>query len=102
MEPAGRQASGSWERIHSRGSMDNGQEYGLERTLRNNLQSNAIYGVTMNEFELWFANLAGGNRPHPWQRALGEDAELRDRLIRIPTGFGSFGINLVITIRQDA
>ena len=75
---------------------------GLERTLQNNLQSNAIYGVTMNEFELWFANLAGGNRPHPWQRALGEDAELRDRLIRIPTGFGSFGINLVITIRQDA
>ena len=61
---------------------------GLERTLQSNLQSNAIYGVTMNEFELWFANLAGGNRPHPWQRALGEDGELRDRLIRIPTGFG--------------
>ncbi len=42
----------------------------------------------MNDFESWFAKLAGGNRPHPWQRALGEDAELRDRLIRIPTGFG--------------
>lgn len=81
MQPATRQASSSWHGIHPPGD-------GLERTLQSNLQTNAIYGVTMNEFETWFANLAGGNRPHPWQRALGEDAKLRDRLIRIPTGFG--------------
>ena len=31
---------------------------------------------------------ATGNRPHPWQRRLGERAACDDRLIRIPTGLG--------------
>jgi len=35
----------------------------------------------------WFSGLANV-QPHPWQIALGTDATCRDRMIRIPTGFG--------------
>jgi CRISPR-associated endonuclease/helicase Cas3 len=35
----------------------------------------------------WFQRIAG-KPPHEWQRQLGEDAVVRDRMIRIPTGFG--------------
>jgi len=35
----------------------------------------------------WFSRITG-NVPHEWQRLLGEDAHCRERMIRIPTGFG--------------
>ena len=35
----------------------------------------------------WFQGLTG-DPPHEWQRVLGEDARCRERMIRIPTGFG--------------
>jgi len=38
-------------------------------------------------YETWFKRLVAAS-PHAWQSALGGDAVLRDRLIRIPTGFG--------------
>ena len=36
----------------------------------------------------WFLRLTGFE-PHAWQRELGDDIEFRDRLLRLPTGFGS-------------
>ncbi len=41
----------------------------------------------MNAYSDWFQKVAGAP-PHPWQAELGGDATLRDRLLRIPTGFG--------------
>lgn len=38
-------------------------------------------------YEKWFST-AAGFAPRSWQKALGDDANCRDRLIRIPTGFG--------------
>ena len=35
----------------------------------------------------WFSKITG-DVPHEWQRSLGEDAHCRERMIRIPTGFG--------------
>lgn len=35
----------------------------------------------------WFEQISGFP-PHPWQLTLGEDETCRDRLLRIPTGFG--------------
>ena len=41
------------------------------------------------EFQSWFARVMGdGRTPHSWQTELGQDARCRDRLLRIPTGFG--------------
>lgn len=40
------------------------------------------------EYARWFSSLAGISEPHPWQNTLGADPTCRDRLIRIPTGFG--------------
>ncbi|MEW6320113.1 MAG: DEAD/DEAH box helicase [Acidobacteriota bacterium] len=46
-------------------------------------------------FERFFKHLTGGSRPgdsgyepHAWQSRLAADSVCRDRLIRIPTGFG--------------
>jgi hypothetical protein len=41
----------------------------------------------MTEYDQWFASVTG-SAPHPWQRQLADDGSCRDRLIRIPTGFG--------------
>lgn len=41
----------------------------------------------MNAFDQFFENLTGHAR-HEWQSRLGADYVCRDRLIRIPTGFG--------------
>lgn len=38
-------------------------------------------------YSAWFS-AATGFEPRPWQKTLGDDAICRDRLIRIPTGFG--------------
>ncbi len=38
-------------------------------------------------YAMWFQSITG-NHPYEWQRELGEDAECRERMIRIPTGFG--------------
>lgn len=38
-------------------------------------------------FEAFFSKMASAS-PRPWQAALASDALCRDRLIRIPTGFG--------------
>lgn len=38
-------------------------------------------------YDSWFERLTGF-APHPWQRELGADVDCRDRLLRIPTGFG--------------
>ena len=35
-----------------------------------------------------FFEMATGHSPHPWQRALAEEANPTSRLIRIPTGLG--------------
>lgn len=35
----------------------------------------------------WFQERTGFS-PHPWQETLGEDETCRDRLLRVPTGFG--------------
>jgi CRISPR-associated endonuclease/helicase Cas3 len=43
--------------------------------------------MTDTTYSEWFGSVTG-NAPHEWQRELGEDAECRDRMIRIPTGFG--------------
>lgn len=39
------------------------------------------------EYGEWFKTVTSF-KPHGWQRALGEDGEFKDRLLRIPTGFG--------------
>lgn len=39
------------------------------------------------DFDVWFQGWQGF-RPHPWQRGLARAEGCRDRLIRIPTGFG--------------
>ncbi len=41
----------------------------------------------MTDFAAWFTRLTG-HAPHPWQVQLSSGADCRDRLIRIPTGFG--------------
>ncbi len=41
----------------------------------------------MTAFEPWFRDVAGFPA-HPWQVEVGTDPECRDRLLRIPTGFG--------------
>ncbi|MBA3708741.1 MAG: DEAD/DEAH box helicase [Planctomycetes bacterium] len=41
----------------------------------------------MTEFTTWFAAMTG-HPPHPWQEELACATDCRDRLIRIPTGFG--------------
>ncbi|MBL4849405.1 MAG: hypothetical protein JKY65_28080 [Planctomycetes bacterium] len=38
-------------------------------------------------YATWFEGVTSF-KPHDWQRALGEDAEFKDRLLRLPTGFG--------------
>jgi CRISPR-associated endonuclease/helicase Cas3 len=43
--------------------------------------------MTDTTYTEWFGGVTG-NVPHEWQRELGEDAVCRDRMIRIPTGFG--------------
>lgn len=49
-----------------------------------------------SEYARYFSRLAAlpdGEAPHAWQEALGEDVACRNRLIRIPTGFGkTFGV----------
>ena len=42
----------------------------------------------MSQFNQFFEQLCDGKRPYVWQQTLGEDAEIRNRLISIPTGFG--------------
>ena len=39
------------------------------------------------DFAAWFEEVTG-HPPYPWQRRLANDGHLRNRLIRIPTGFG--------------
>jgi CRISPR-associated endonuclease/helicase Cas3 len=39
------------------------------------------------DFPAWFRQLTGFP-PHPWQASLADDPTCRDRLLRIPTGFG--------------
>lgn len=41
----------------------------------------------MSDFHPFFQSLTG-YAPHPWQASLGADPVCRDRLLRIPTGFG--------------
>src|SRR4051812_28697188 len=43
--------------------------------------------MTAPTFAPWFRRLLKTD-PHRWQQELGEDSRCRDRLIRIPTGFG--------------
>lgn len=38
-------------------------------------------------FQTWFTDVSG-HSPHPWQARLAAEDDCRDRLIRIPTGFG--------------
>lgn len=40
------------------------------------------------EFQPWFRTTTGHAAPHDWQFALGADANCRNLLLRIPTGFG--------------
>jgi CRISPR-associated endonuclease/helicase Cas3 len=42
----------------------------------------------MKDFGSWFARLTSGDRPYPWQAELGAESICKNRLIRIPTGFG--------------
>ncbi len=42
----------------------------------------------MTTYSSWFSTLTTVPQPHPWQVELAHDAVCRDRLIRIPTGFG--------------
>lgn len=43
----------------------------------------------MSDFAAWFQSFTGiKDEPHRWQERLSLDSECRDRLIRIPTGFG--------------
>src|SRR5580693_7110412 len=39
------------------------------------------------QFNDWFKGLTG-HLPRTWQAELGHDARCRDRLVRVPTGFG--------------
>ena len=41
-----------------------------------------------NTFDYVFQKLTTHPQPHVWQRQLGEDAQCRNRIIRIPTGLG--------------
>lgn len=43
--------------------------------------------MTTTNYGEWFSKITG-NVPHEWQRSLGDDAHCRERMIRIPTGFG--------------
>lgn len=43
--------------------------------------------MTSASYRRWFEDLFPGG-PHPWQLGLGEDPICRDRLLRVPTGFG--------------
>ena len=40
------------------------------------------------EFDQYFKQLSGGKHRHPWQYELSEPSECKNRLVRIPTGFG--------------
>ncbi|MBI4576318.1 MAG: DEAD/DEAH box helicase [Planctomycetes bacterium] len=42
----------------------------------------------MEDYPAFFARLTAGSAPHDWQRDLASDERCRDRLIRVPTGFG--------------
>jgi CRISPR-associated endonuclease/helicase Cas3 len=41
----------------------------------------------VTDFSQWFVQVTQ-NDPHDWQVTLGEDSRCRDRMVRIPTGFG--------------
>ncbi|MBZ0154329.1 MAG: CRISPR-associated helicase Cas3' [Planctomycetes bacterium] len=41
-----------------------------------------------SRFSAWFAGLNGGKAPYAWQEQLALEPACRDRLLRIPTGFG--------------
>jgi CRISPR-associated endonuclease/helicase Cas3 len=42
----------------------------------------------ISDFNAWFQHLTNVAIPHPWQSELATDTTCRNRLIRIPTGFG--------------
>ncbi len=42
----------------------------------------------MSQYGQFFERLCSDKRPYEWQLRLGEDADIRNRLISIPTGFG--------------
>lgn len=48
----------------------------------------------MDEYAGWFEGSVG-EKPHTWQLALATDARCRDRMIRIPTGFGKRPISQI-------